>query len=458
MSRRLTNEEFIVRARKIHGDTYDYSKVEYVSAHTPVTITCSSHGDFPQSPVNHWSGSGCPTCGREQTRGKLSMTKEQFIERAREVHGDTYDYSKVEYVNTHTPVTITCESHGDFPQSPAMHQSGQGCNACGIESAKRKMSMTQEQFIERSKEVHGDTYGYSKVEYVNSHIPVTITCRTHGDFTQRPFKHLLSQGCPTCAGNLRRNTEEFIERAREVHGDTYDYSKVEYVNSHTPVTITCRTHGDFTSTPGNHLSGTGCGTCGGSERLNTEAFIERAKEVHGDTYDYSKVEYVNNNKKVLIICSEHGVFLQGPASHWAGSGCPSCASSGYDRSKIGYLYVHALENQERDILCYKLGKSNDWKFRLEKQLKPHLAKYQREQQKFEGCSYRTIEVMRFADGAIPSDIESFVKNREGKLANLRCPTIKHLDGGTEMFISNPLEELRESFPTMLESGVLVFPE
>ena len=395
MSRRLTNEEFIVRARKIHGDTYDYSKVEYVSAHTPVTITCSSHGDFLQSPVNHWSGSGCPTCGREQTRGKLSMTKEQFIERAREVHGDTYDYSKVEYVNTHTPVTITCESHGDFPQSPAMHQSGQGCNACGIESAKRKMSMTQEQFIERSKEVHGDTYGYSKVEYVNSHIPVTITCRTHGAVT---------------------------------------------------------------STPGNHLSGTGCGTCGGSERLNTEAFIERAKEVHGDTYDYSKVEYVNNNKKVLIICSEHGVFLQGPASHWAGSGCPSCASSGYDRSKIGYLYVHALENQERDILCYKLGKSNDWKFRLEKQLKPHLAKYQREQQKFEGCSYRTIEVMRFADGAIPSDIESFVKNREGKLANLRCPTIKHLDGGTEMFISNPLEELRESFPTMLESGVLVFPE
>ena len=386
------------------------------------------------------------------------MTKEQFIELAREVHGDTYDYSKVEYVNTHTPVTITCRTHGDFTQSPAMHQSGQGCNACGTERTREKLSMTQEQFIERSKEVHGDTYGYSKVEYVNSHTLVNITCRTHGDFPQQAGSHLSGSGCPTCAGNIRRTAEEFIERAREVHSDTYDYSKVEYVNSHTRVTITCRAHGDFTSIPANHLSGSGCETCGGSKRLTTEVFIERAREVHSDTYDYSKVEYVNNNKKVRIICSEHGEFRQGPADHWAGKGCPSCASSGYDRSKIGYLYVHALQNREGDILCYKLGKSNDWKFRLEKQLKPHLAKYQREQQRFEGYRYRTIEVMRFADGAIPSDIESFVKKRDGELAGLRYETIRHLDGGTEMFISNPLDKLRESFATMLESGVLVFLE
>ena len=125
------------------------------------------------------------------------------------------------------------------------------------------------------------------------------------------------------------NTEEFIRRARLVHGDKYNYSKVEYVNSQTKVCIICPIHGEFLQTPDDHLQGHGCIICGyynaGNNVLSTNDFILRAREVHGDKYDYSKTKYNGIYQKICIICPKHGEFKQKPIKHIIGQGCPICA-------------------------------------------------------------------------------------------------------------------------------------
>lgn len=131
-TQKLDLKEFVERANKIHGKgTYDYSKVIYTNYKTEVIITCSKHGDFPQTPSNHFKGAGCPDCWEEKKATLYNLTLEEFIERANEVHGiGTYDYSKVNYINMYTDVIITCPKHGDFPQQPNNHVSGEGCPKC----------------------------------------------------------------------------------------------------------------------------------------------------------------------------------------------------------------------------------------------------------------------------------------------------------------------------------------
>lgn len=120
------------------------------------------------------------------------------------------------------------------------------------------------------------------------------------------------------------NTQDFIKKAQEKHGDKYDYSKVDYKNAHTKICIICPEHGEFWQTPTSHLQGTKCPKCSGKFHYTTQDFIEKAKQIHGDKYDYSKVEYKNNSTKVCIVCPEHGEFWQTPVNHLTGNGCPNC--------------------------------------------------------------------------------------------------------------------------------------
>jgi predicted nucleic acid-binding Zn-ribbon protein len=315
--KKKTKEQFITEAQKVHGDKYDYSKVEYVNAKTKVCIICPIHGEFYQTPDHHLRAYGCPDCGDNNKK----LTTEQFIEKSIEKHGNKYDYSKVNYVNGKTKVCIICHIHGEFYQRPDHHLGGQGCPDCG-ENKK-----TTEDFIKEVIEIHGNKYDYSKVEYVNTKTKICIICPEHGEFYQTPENHLQGKGCSDCGGTKKKTTEEFIEKSKEVHGDKYDYSKVEYVNGKTKVCIICPEHGEFCQTPENHLTGYGCPDCGGSKRKTTEQFIKEAQKVHGDKYDYSKVNYVNRMTKVCIKCSEHGEFWQISSNHLKGCGCPKCNSS-----------------------------------------------------------------------------------------------------------------------------------
>ena len=183
---------------------------------------------------------------------------------------------------------------------------------------------TTAQFIAEARKVHGDKYDYSKSEYRGSDSKVCVICPTHGEFWPTANNHIRGSGCPQCVGRTVTK-ERFIEKARKVHGDKYDYSKVEYVNSTTPVTIICPKHGEFLLTPTSHLCGNGCSECSGNVRLTTERFIRKAREIYGDKYDYSKAQVVGNNKtKVCVICRTHGEFWVSPNAHLRGSECPTC--------------------------------------------------------------------------------------------------------------------------------------
>lgn len=331
--RRKTTIQFIKDAKKIHGDKYDYSLVEYKNNTIKVKIICPVHGVFEQKPVCHLKGNGCPICG-----GSLKHTNESFIAKAREVHGDKYDYSKVNYVNTYTKVKIGCSVHGYFLQAPTNHLSGRICPMCAREHAATVLSLNKSEFIKRANKIHNNYYSYKKTQYKSSNLKVIITCPKHGDFEQLPASHLKGHGCFKCKGSSKKTKDIFIAEAQKVHGSKYLYNKVCYTNNKNPVIITCPKHGDFRQIPTDHLSGKGCSFCGKDNlRKTTSQFITKALEMHGNKYDYSKVKYINSNTKVEIICPKHGSFWQRVDTHLAGSGCPCCSESKGEKEIHTYL-------------------------------------------------------------------------------------------------------------------------
>ena len=276
------------------------------------------------------------------------LTTEEFIQNARHVHGDKYDYSKVEYINSSTKVCISCPEHGEFWQTPYTHLRKCGCPKCS-----KNYKLDNYSFIQKAKEVHGDNYDYSKVEYKGANIKVCIMCPKHGLFWQTPCSHLSGSGCIICANKKPHTKETFIQKAKETHGDKYDYSKVEYINNKTKVCIICPKHGPFWMKPEKHMNQKhGCPKCGGTKKLTTEEFIEKAKQIHGDKYNYSKVEYKGADIKVCIICPKHGLFWQTPHAHLRKQSCPYC-----NLSKLENEIKVLLDNNH---ILYEQEKKFDW--------------------------------------------------------------------------------------------------
>lgn len=328
MPRKLTTEEFIGKAIKVHGNRYDYSKVEYDRSDDKVIIICKKHKEFKQSPHSHLKGHGCKRCGDISNAKKNTISTEEFIKKAKKVHGSKYNYSKTICKGSKDKVIIICLEHSEFKQTIYAHLNGHGCYKCGRISASNKIRNTNEYFIEKAKKVHNNKYDYSKIEHKNSDTKVVIICKYHGSFLQRPGNHLMGQGCPSCRAE-KITTEEFIEMAIKIHGKKYDYSKTIYRSKNKKVTIICKIHKEFEQTPSNHLMGRGCAKCGkinasNERRLTTKEFIKRSKKIHGNKYDYSKVIYTSIDKKVIIICKEHAEFEQIANGHLQGQGCPLC--------------------------------------------------------------------------------------------------------------------------------------
>lgn len=127
---RMSQQVFLEKALKLHGNRYDYSKTVYQTAHKKIIITCLIHGDFYQTPAKHLRGTGCPQCGVITTSLKNKKKIETFIEQAQKIHGNFYDYSEINYINTHTPIKIICPQHGPFFQSPTNHIDFHNQNRC----------------------------------------------------------------------------------------------------------------------------------------------------------------------------------------------------------------------------------------------------------------------------------------------------------------------------------------
>lgn len=262
------------------------------------------------------------------------LTTEQFIGRAMAVHGNRYDYSRSVYVSFRKPITIICPVHGEFTQLPSNHLKGSGCLRCSHDKKKSKT----DDFIERCKEVHDNKFDYSRTVLNGIDQKVTIICPVHGEFEQRAASHLNGNGCLKCAGVEKSNTNLFIKRANEKHRNKYTYNNVDYINSRTKVSITCPDHGEFKQTPSDYLQGYGCPECGGVKLVTKEVFVERARKVHSNRYDYTSLVVEGMNTKGMITCPIHGEFKQRLADHVNGAGCPECS-----KENMGVYTQHFFE-------------------------------------------------------------------------------------------------------------------
>ena len=372
---RKTNNEkadiFIKKSKEKFGDRFDYSKVEYIDSKTPVTLICKEHGEFTIDMYKHLRSKD-GYCDKRKEYKRVSngiLSTDYIIKRCQYIYGDKYDYSKIEYKggNSKTElVEIICPIHGSFfKKYEHISKMDCGCPKCSKERAKEKKKLNDiisngKKFIERSKKKFGDKFDYSEVEYINFKTPVTLICKEHGiKFNVTPSNHFntVFGGCEKCYNEYidstrskkinfkkikprlteeerkERRKKHFIETATKKFGNRFDYSNIEYVDSKTPVNIIDRESNNetFSIKPCEFLSAKN----GKPKRMNftTERFIEMARKIHGDKYDYSKVEYRHNKEKVCIICPEHGEFWQTPHNHLltrksnCGCGCPKCSNA-----------------------------------------------------------------------------------------------------------------------------------
>lgn len=277
----MLKEEFVKRAIELYWDKYDYSNVpQTFTTKDKVQIICHEvdkfgreHGLFEKKVEKFLKGQGCTKCS-----GRYKRTKEDFVFEANKVHDGLYSYNTFDYKDMHTKGEIYCTKHKlYFQMTPQHHISGQGCPKCRYEKTSKSKSLGTERFVEKAKTIHGDKYDYSKVEYVNYGTNVKLICPKHGEFNILPLNHLFKhkpQGCPKCgiekcAVARSFDNNEFIRRARNVHGDRYNYSNVEYYRSDGKLKIICPIHGEFKQIARNHLQGQGCPKCN-SSHLETE--------------------------------------------------------------------------------------------------------------------------------------------------------------------------------------------
>ena len=300
---------FIENFQKIHGKKYNYNLVNYKNCRIKVCIICPVHGIFYQTPSSHLSGSGCPKCPNNYS------SKENFIKKSIKIHGNKYDYSLVDYINSHTKVKIICPKHKIFEQLPYVHLKSGGCSICS------KNQLTTEEFIKRCEKKHDNKYDYSLVNYKNINTRVKIICPEHGIFEQIPSNHLSGGKCPIC----NNPTSKFIEKCNSIHNNKYDYRLINYKDNKTKIKIICPIHGIFEQCPNNHHYN-GCPKCGGVNKT-TEDFIYESKKIHNDKYDYSLSIYDGTFNKLKIICPKHGIFIQSADNHLRGKGCPICNES-----------------------------------------------------------------------------------------------------------------------------------
>lgn len=316
----LNNIKFIEKARKIHGNKYDYSKVNYIGALKKIIIVCPEHGDFEQIPNNHlmkYRLVGCPECGKIKRIKYRTSNIETFIKKSKIIHEDKYDYSKFKYTRSHEKSIIICPAHGEFLQDPHIHLSGSGCPKCSGNFSNLNY------FLENSKMKHGNKYDYSKFKYTRSHEKSIIICPKHGEFLQSPSNHLL-YGCPKCANNYS-DKYHFIEKSKKIHDNKYDYSKVKYVNNKNNIIIICPEHGEFSQRPDNHLSGNGCPICKNSwgERIIynilNEYNISHVRQKKFKNLKNKNLLRFDFYVPVLNVCIEYdGRQHFYPIDHWGG--------------------------------------------------------------------------------------------------------------------------------------------
>lgn len=293
------------------------------------------------------------------------ITTAEFIAMSKSRHGDKFSYEKCDLVSMKSPVTLTCLLHGDFDCHPQAHLRNKGgCLACKTETLRKSFSITVQEFESSMVEKFGDRF--KLISYSGMKSSCVIECKIHGEQKLLAQNFLRSDyGCPECGHDkcrthLRGDANKFIGLAKQVHGETYNYSKVVYVNNRTKVEIICNKHGSFFKAPYKHIEDQGCPKCQRAKPsprlLSKDEFLQRSVLVHGDKYTYPDLTNLEATKSIAVLCPEHGSFYQNAYSHYNGCGCPKCAEYGFNSAKPASLYFVKGTNRFGEF--YKVGITN----------------------------------------------------------------------------------------------------
>lgn len=387
------------------------------------------------------------------------MTKEEFITKARAIHGDKYDYSLLpETIKYKENVRIKCPVHGEFIKDFEHHYyKHQGCPKC---SGKKRYN--NDEFIDKIKNLPSTkNLSFENCNYVNSRTKIQVFChekddngKEHGIFYISPTHLLSGEGCPVCryvksASAKRRSLEEVIKTARNIYGDKYDYSMItEYKNDRTKYPIICPTHGVFYKTMNNHINNKqGCPICSKiksneNRKITFETFKNLSNEIHDNRYEYLEETFIDMSSNVGIVCPKHGVFYQRACNHLnLGYDCPKCSCektfSRGEKELLDFIYgIYGgkieenkrgifTDNKEIDIFLpdLKIGFEYDglyWHSELSKDKNYHL-------NKTKGCESQGIHLFHIFEDEwfnkkeiIKSMIKNLIGVTENKIFARKC--------------------------------------
>lgn len=196
MTKRLTRDEFLSKAKVEHGSRYIYDNTEYRGLSKKIAVICREHGEYSIAAANHLRGQGCRLCGAKTRARSKTLSHEDVIARFIDRHGDRYIYDKTKYVSMRERVTITCRIHGDFQQLPSEHLKG-NCKRCSAST------VTEIDFVDKATLIHGGKYSYDNSGFTLRGDKVFVTCPEHGKFETVAHAHLKGHGCRECAEGSR---------------------------------------------------------------------------------------------------------------------------------------------------------------------------------------------------------------------------------------------------------------
>lgn len=343
--------------------------------------TCGNIRDYLSDSLRAGNSSSCGCILPDFVNSLFNSQLEIFKYKASLIHGDKYDYQLTDYKHSQEDIYIVCRDHGSFRQNPSNHLQGHGCPRCSG--------------------VRGNDYDLTLT---------TITCDLHLE------TFYSNEKCSVCTSIKEEyDNKSFSEKAKEIHGDRYDYSKSVFTHNYEDLIITCSRHGDFNQKPYLHLSGNNCLKCSIEDRgLGLDGFLEKSISKHGDRYDYSKVNYSHINTPVEIGCHSHGPFWQKPSVHFNGSNCPKCSIEVRSEKQhwnylercrlnpemgesVGCIYLLKMKHKDEEFL--KLGISSNHKKRL--------ARYREENIDFEVVTLK--EMKNVAAAILERDILAAIK-------------------------------------------------
>lgn len=263
------------------------------------------------------------------------LTQEEVIARLKEIYGDTLDFSKVEYDGNTVPICIICPIHGEqWVRPDILFRNKNGCRECSKERRVQTRRLSVDEIIRRATEVHNGYFTYDResienAKNIDDHM--IAICPIHGPIDVHIGSHLSGYGCKKCSGKEKKTTESYIEEARAIWGDLYDYSPLEYHGISSHITFRCMKHGLVSVYAADHLQGHGCPDCGNErksewKKITHDDYVESVMKVHSNYYSYQNGEYKGMHEDITVTCPIHGDFEIEAVYHLKGGGCPYCTS------------------------------------------------------------------------------------------------------------------------------------